>query len=76
MTPKIPELWCICCVILFPESEHKDRLCSLTKGEEAFKCDEGPQVLKAAGFELSQGDYPRRAWSSQMSPEREPAHPE
>lgn len=55
MTPKTPELWCICYVILFPECEHKDRLCSVTKGEEAFICDEGPQVLKAVGFELSQG---------------------
>lgn len=55
MTPRTPDPWCICCLILFPKCEHKDRLCSVTKGEEVFICDEGPQAFKAVGFELTQG---------------------
>lgn len=48
-----PNPWCICCVILFPKCEHKDWLFSVTKGEEVFICDVGPQAFKAVGFELT-----------------------
>lgn len=70
-----PNPWCICCVILFPKCEHKDWLFSVTKGEEVFICDVGPQAFKAVGFELT----PRRLSQEDLvfskSPGREPAHP-